>query len=413
MKTLHRQIVHWLHAAERLADINNMASETAWQGLEISTQLIIKSYLQKNISLLVAKGRHLEKQLAEANNNVILPAQLRKALLRYKADYMRIETTIHFYTDAINTRTQKDIAGMLQGCDVLSKLCLEIFLNPLHKPVPAVITYLDKGLGAAIMKAGLRLWDGSISPAALIKITYHNLLRPTAVLHECGHQIAHILGWNKELADTLFTELKEKDVAVAKAFSNWSSEIAADAVAFCTTGFAAVAALHDVVDGEGEAVFMYDENDPHPIAYLRVLLNCAMCTVLYGNGPWQQMEEQWKVNHPLKDAGKEANGIIVRSIPHLQTIAKIILQTRQKAFAGKAVSMLIDTAKANPVQLGKIEDQMHKDPAIKPAQLGLQYVALSGYKIGTGLGNIRLELEKMHRFLIEIKNTQKQYYSLN
>jgi hypothetical protein len=413
MKTLHRQIIHWLHAAERLADINSMASETAWQGLESSTQVLIKNYLQKNISLLVAKGRHLEKQLNEANNNTALHAQLRKALLRYKAEYIRIETTIHFYTDAINTRTQKDIAAMLQGCDALCKLCLEAFLKPLHKPIPTVITYLDKGLGAAIMKAGLRLWDGSVSPAALIKITYHNLLRPTAVLHECGHQVAHLLGWNKELAETLFAELKEKDAVVAKAFSNWSSEIAADAVALCTTGFAAVAALHDVVDGEGEAVFIYDENDPHPISYLRVLLNCAMCDLLFGNGPWQQMAAQWKVNHPLKDAGKEANEIIVKSVPHLQTIAKLILQTGQKAFAGKAIASLIDTAKANPVQLGKIEDQMRNDPVIKPAQLGLQYVALSGYKIGTGLGNIKAELEKMHQFLIEIKNTQKQYYSLN
>jgi hypothetical protein len=412
MKTLHRQIIHWLHAAERLSDIESMASEIAWQGLELNTQHLIKNYLSKNISHLVLKGKHLEKQLKDANS-IELQFQLRKALLRYKTDYTRIETTIYFYTDAINTRTKKDIACMLAGCDALCKLCFEDFLKPLHKPVPTVITYVDKGLGAAIMKAGLRLWDGSISPAALIKITYHNLLRPTAVLHECGHQIAHILGWNKELATSLFDGLKEKDKAVAKTFSNWSSEIAADAVALCTTGFAAVAALHDVVDGEGEAVFMYDENDPHPIAYLRVMLNCAMCTLLFGNGPWQQMEVQWKHNHPLSNAGKEAHAVIIKALPLLPSIAKVIINTKQMAFAGKSICTLINTNKINPVQLGKIEEQMISEPANKPAQFGLQYVALSGYKIGTGLCNVKVELEKMQSFLIEINRIQKIKYSLN
>jgi hypothetical protein len=412
MKTLRRQIIHWLHAAERLADVESMASENAWQGLEVHTQQLIKNYLHKNVSQLVLKGKHLEKQLKDANTEM-LQAQLRKALLRYKADYMRIETTIHFYTDAINTRTQKSIAEMMKGCDVLCKLCLEEFLRPLHKPIPVVITYLDKGLGAAIMKAGLRLWDGSISPAALIKITYHNLLRPTAVLHECGHQIAHILGWNKELAASLFNGLKEKDAVVAKIFAAWSSEIAADAVAFCTTGFAAVAALHDVVDGEGEAVFMYDENDPHPIAYLRVLLNCAMCTLLFGNGPWQQMAQQWKHNHPLKDASKDAQNIIIKATPLLPLIAQIILLTKQGAFGAKSIATLINTNKVNPVQLGKIEQQLQTGTINKPIQFGLQYVALSGYKIGTGLCNVKAELDKMQEFLIGINKIEKINYSLN
>jgi hypothetical protein len=413
MKTLNRQINHWLNAAERLSDINSMASSIAWHGLDTNTQTIIKNYLQKNVSHLVMKGKHLEKQLNEVGGDANLQTELRKALLRFKADYLRIETTIHFYTDAINTRTQNDVAEMLQGCDVLCKLCLEAFLKPLYKPIPPVITYLDKGLGAAIMKAGLRLWDGSMSPAALIKITYHNLLRPTAVLHECGHQIAHILKWNKELADALYDGLKEKDKTIAKVFSGWSSEIAADAIALCTTGFAAVAALHDVVDNEGESVFIYDENDPHPISYLRVLLNCAMCDVLFGRGPWQQMAEQWKTYHPLKKAGKEAALVVQLSTPHLETIAKIILTHNYQAFSGKSIIKIIDIGKVNLVQLGKIEDQLNKDPIIKPEQFGLQFIALSGYKIGTGLVNIKDELSKMNRFLKETSKIQKLNFTLN
>ncbi len=57
-------------------------------------------------------------------------------------------------------------------------------LDQLGKPTPVVLTYLKGGVGAAILKAGLRLWDRtSISPVAAIKITRHNLYRPTALIH--------------------------------------------------------------------------------------------------------------------------------------------------------------------------------------------------------------------------------------
>mgnify|MGYP006993421107 CR=1 FL=1 len=34
-------------------------------------------------------------------------------------------------------------------------------LDQLGKSTPVVLTYIDKGLGASILKAGLRLWDGT------------------------------------------------------------------------------------------------------------------------------------------------------------------------------------------------------------------------------------------------------------
>jgi hypothetical protein len=42
-----------------------------------------------------------------------------------------------------------------------------------------------------------------VCPVAVIKITRHNLLRPTALVHEAGHQVAHICGWSMELAAVL------------------------------------------------------------------------------------------------------------------------------------------------------------------------------------------------------------------
>ena len=149
-----------------------------------------------------------------------------------------------------------------------------------------MLTYIDKGLGASILKAGLRLWDaGDLSPVAAIKITRHNLLRPTALIHEAGHQVAHIAGWNQELAAALSQGLAATSSELAGVWAGWASEIAADAVAFVHTGFASVAALHDVLAGETSTVFRHTPGDPHPICYLRVLLGVEMCRHFYGSGP--------------------------------------------------------------------------------------------------------------------------------
>ncbi|HRH48112.1 MAG TPA: hypothetical protein PLP23_05160 [Panacibacter sp.] len=415
MQTLYRQITHWHTAAKRMANVEQMASGTAWQGLQQSTGALIKLFLQKCTAHLAARGQQLKQQLQTANS-AALRLQLRRALLKYKADYLRSETTIHFYTDAINTRTQTDVAAMLKGCDVLCNVCMQTFLEPLHKTAPPVITYLDKGLGAAIMKAGLRLWDGSISPVALIKITYHNLVRPTAVLHECGHQVAHILNWNMELALLLLQLLKDKDAQVAKAFAGWSSEIAADTVALVTSGYGAVAALHDVVDGDADMVFNYEASDPHPISYLRVLLNCAMCTVLFGAGAWNNLEKEWIENHPLAEADKEAAAIIKKSIPLLPLIAQAILQTKQKAFNNKSITELVNANLVLPAALKKFEDEMQRranHPNEYLTANSLKIVALSGYKVATEKNNIEAATENLSQFLKQLGGKAQLQYSLN
>ena len=125
---------------------------------------------------------------------------------------------------------------------------MQALLQPLGKPTPYVLTYVEKGVGASILKAGLRLWDGNISSVAAIKVTQHNLFRPTAILHETGHQIAHILNWNTELAAAL-NNLNNHPEVVRAVLASWASEIAADAFAFVHSGYASVAALHDVVSG--------------------------------------------------------------------------------------------------------------------------------------------------------------------
>jgi hypothetical protein len=281
---MERQVAHWSAAASRLS-LDELAAPEAWRRLEQYLGLSLRAHLQGVIDRVHQSAEALTAVSRAAETPSEL-AELRRRLLAFRRQYLRAETTLDYFADAIATRTNVQSAALLRACDSLAYRAMAQVLDPLGSASPVVLSYIDKGLGASILKAGLRLWDaGAASPVAAIKITRHNLLRPTALIHEAGHQVAHITGWNQELALTLSQGLAPTSSELAAVWSAWASEIAADAIAFAHTGFASVAALHDVLAGETSAVFRHTPTDPHPVSYLRVLLGVETCRYFYGPGP--------------------------------------------------------------------------------------------------------------------------------
>jgi hypothetical protein len=354
---LARQVSHWVIATAHL-DPDDLASAEAWNRLERYLGLSLRQHLEGVIARLRAEGDVLTAMLKSAESTTAL-RELRQRLLAFRRQFMRAETTLDFYADAINTRTSAHMAGLLRACDILAHRSMALALDQLGYQTPVVLTYVDKGLGASILKAGLRLWDGGkASPAAAIKIVRHNLLRPTALLHEAGHQFAHIVDWNRELADTLDKGLADASDGVAEAWSAWASEIAADAFAFVHTGFASVAALHDVLAGEGSFVFRYTPGDPHPICYLRVLLGVEACRYFYGAGPWDALAASWSASYPMIGANARTQRLLQESVPLLPRIARLTLDTPQRAFRGRPLRALIQPERVSPAELQAMETRL-------------------------------------------------------
>ena len=269
-----RQVAHWQIAVVGLRDVTNFAAESAWRGVERYLDVALRRHLEGASDQLSRRADVLAAELRAATTAGELE-QVRVHVVQFRRRYLQVETALSFFGEAINSRTTPRLGALLRACDALAVHSMESVLPPLRRDVPPVLTYVDKGLGASILRAGLRLWDGgTLSPAAAIKITRQNLLRPTALIHESGHQVAHILGWNEELAGALGQGLAESP-EVAEAWAAWSSEIAADCFAFVHTGYGSVAALHDVVSG-GATVFRRVPADPHPVAYVRVLLGVPL-----------------------------------------------------------------------------------------------------------------------------------------
>jgi hypothetical protein len=357
-KQLARQVAHWTRATERLQNLDDLASASAWNSLERYLGIAIRRHLSMIVSQLDREAVLLQAALAAASS----PAELRAVrgqLLKFRTRYTRVETTLDYFADAISTRTQPKISGYLRACDTLANRSMAQLLDQLGKPTPIALTYIDKGLGASILKAGLRLWDGTgVNPVATIKITRHNLLRPTALIHEAGHQAAHIVGWTEELASKLESGLRDAPEDTDQAWSSWASEIAADAFAFVHTGYASVAALHDVLAGEETIVFRHNPRDPHPISYIRVLLGVEMCRQFYGQGPWDELAVSWTQLYPLEHAHGATESLLRNSLPHLPHIVQLVLREPMRAFDGRSLSALINPERVRPDALLKMEQEL-------------------------------------------------------
>lgn len=353
-----RQVAHWVLGASRL-NLDDLASQVAWGHLERYLGLSLREHLNGVIRRLNREASSLEA-LHRAAQSPGACGEVRRKLLAFRHQYLRTETTLDFFADAINGRTNPHVAALLRACDTYAHRGMAQILDQIDKPTPVALTYIDKGLGASILKAGLRLWDGGEAcPVAAIKIVRHNLLRPTSLVHEIGHQVAHIAQWTDELAFTLSRGLKALGAGeLAEVWAGWTSEIAADAFAFAHTGYASVAALHDVVAGDLATVFRNSPGDPHPISYLRVLLGVEMCRYFYGAGPWDELAVSWLALHSLERAPSDTRQIAADSLPLLKTIVRLTLDTPMRAFKGRALRALIQPERVSPTALNELHKKI-------------------------------------------------------
>jgi hypothetical protein len=354
--TLHRQLrselAHWRGAIAQLADLDTVAAPEAWAQLEDYLRLRLRERLMSSITALAAEGTVLATQLETSPQ----PEQARAALLRLRQRYLAVEATVEWYGDAVQQRTTPRLGAVLRGLDTIAVDAMETLLRPLGIETPPALTYPDEGLGAAVLRAGIRLWDrGGLSPVAAIKITRHNLAHPTALVHETTHQAAHLCGWNAELRDVLRSVVAPRSVVLADLWSSWASEIAADAGAFALAGWSPVPALANVVDGPTSTVHRVRPGDPHPPSWLRVMLNVEFCRNWFGtSGPWGDLAEAWQSRHdPSASEGADAR-VATASVPLLAPIADACTRRPYRAFGGRPLSALADPGRVSPAALSKL-----------------------------------------------------------
>lgn len=397
-----RSLAHWRVAAERLAEHDLVASPGAWQALEHYLGVSLREALLASVSRLRGAIARFERDL-RARGAADAPA-LQHRLVEVRRLYFRAETTVDFYSDCLSTRSVPRLAALLRACDHIATRSMAEGLVPLGRQVPAALTYLDKGLGASVLKAGLRLWDGTAeNPVATIKVTRHNLLRCCSIIHEAGHQVAHMLGWVPELAAAFRGGLG--DPAVGALFGAWASEIAADGYAHVHTGYGAALALHDVLDADDGTVFSIIPGDPHPVSYVRVLMVLEMCRLTFGDGPWDGVADAWRAKHPLERCGHDARPLIEGCVRVLPAVARLVLTTPYRGFGGRALTGLIDARRVAPAAL----EQLRRDAGRAAFTStywtwneAIRLLALTAYRAGAGGGELEEALAEQEAWMMRL-----------
>lgn len=351
-----RRVSHWEGAAERLDDFEATASPASWAGLERYVGVTLRKELKDAREQLKREAALLRAQFAASRSRGDLE-RVAENVARLRDRYLQTELLVDFYVDAVRARSNPELSAQLRACDVMAERAITSALKPLGKPCPPILTYFKPGIGASILRMGTQLWDGSLSQIAAVKLTYHNRLRPTALIHEAGHQFAAILGWNEALAQALRDGLGSIDRRAALQVAAWSSEIAADVFAFVHTGFASVAALTDVISGRGGQVFRYLPGDPHPVSFLRVLLGVEMCRRFYGQGAWDELAATWLELYPMSGADQFVADLIRALLPALPRVVELGLLTPVACFSGRRLSDLVDPKQVAPFALREMERQ--------------------------------------------------------
>ena len=134
------ELVHWQLAVEALADLDTMAAPEAWQALEDYLQRQVRGRLSEVVAVLVAEGKALHRSLGAGGD----PAAIRQAVLRLRARYLQVETILDFFGDAVNSRTNPALRGLLRGYDTLAGDSMAVVLEPAghRRPRPRSSTWI-------------------------------------------------------------------------------------------------------------------------------------------------------------------------------------------------------------------------------------------------------------------------------
>ena len=262
-------------------------------------------------------------------------------LLRLRRRYEQVETVLDFYGDAVNTRTNPRLGAVLRGLDTFAVDSMDRVLRPLGMATPPVLTYLDKGIGASILRSGARLWDAGALTRGRDQDHPAQSVAPHLAPARDGHQVAHLTGWTDELAAALDDGCAGFRLA-AESWRGWASEIAADVYAFVAGRLRArsppwppwwtgpPAGLPDAV------------RRPPSVRLVRVLFNAGLCRSWFGPGPWDDLARAWMHRHPLEFASRDVQAIGRASLAQLPALADVCTRTPMRAFGGVPITAFAD-----------------------------------------------------------------------
>lgn len=265
-------------------------------------------------------------------------AQRRFTIVRLR--FQKILTQFDIFADVMTQRSEHSYGVWLAGLDQLAEDTLNL-PHPAFK-APPLITYLDRGVGAAIRRARTRLPGGGANPVAIIRVPRERMVGSgigSSLVHEVGHQVAALLDLVRSLRFAL-AERRASYPENATAWRYWErciSEIVADFWSVGRIGIGATVGLIGVVSLPKPFVFRLRLDDPHPFPWIRVKLSAAIGEALFPDPQWQRLARQWEQLYPKTGLPEEKAAIVSSLEDHIPAFVDVLLEHRPERLRGRSL----------------------------------------------------------------------------
>jgi hypothetical protein len=267
-------------------------------------------------------------------------------------------TQFDIFADALSVRGEVGSGVWLGGLDVVAEDALS--LEGTFFEMPPVITYLDRGHGAAIRRARTRLPGGGDNPVAVIRMPRERMIGSgiaSSLVHEVGHQGAALL----DLVASLRRELQVRqrwsrglELVAWQLWERWISEIVADFWSAAKLGIAATQGLMNVVSLPRAFVFRIAPDDPHPFPWIRVKLSIGVGRFLYPDPQWALFDRLWESFYPTAELEPQRRQLVATLVETLPEFVRLLAGHRTRALGGLPLARAFDINGRRPELLRRI-----------------------------------------------------------
>jgi hypothetical protein len=354
--SLQRRVEGLVVRADALRGLRSLVGLPPGQDITERQWRVLESQLGVAASSLRSQVTGAARVLLAHAGDERAARRLNTALGQLELDLARNFTFFDTYMDVLTQRLTPELGGLLSGCDALA-------WDALHRDHPALwvleppLVFCDRGFGASIVREGVRLPRLPANPLPLIQIPYarlHEKYNLTSVLHEVGHQALTQLRLVQPVREAIRRAVSRSDNELASWYALWSSEIGPDFWTFGLAGSAGAASLRELFALPLDQVVQVSPHDPHPPMYLRVLLAFEWCRQVWGRGPWDRWEREWRTLYPLAAAPPRLARLMERGCAQLPRVSRVLLETRFRSLDGRTLPSLLDLRTMHPVRLERV-----------------------------------------------------------
>jgi hypothetical protein len=337
-------------------------------GVSSEAAQAIEHHLIRGRRELRARVRGYLRWLKSPQGRAATPAQAGRRFAFLKLQFNAGLTQFDIFADALSLRGEVDNGVWLAGLDVAAEEAISLasrFYDP-----PPLVTYLDRGHGAAIRRARTRLPGGGENPVAIIRVPRERMVGSgiaSSLVHEVGHQGAALI----KLVDSMRLVLQACQRQTAgdermawQLWERWISEIVADFWSVAKLGVSATQGLMQVVSLPRFFVFRIQVDDPHPFPWIRAKLSAAVGGFLYPDPQWQLLDNIWESFYPRTGLGADRLRIIAALEKTMPDFIRLLVNHRPEALHGAALHQVFPIAERQPERLRALYDAWRRDKSL-------------------------------------------------